>query len=187
MKYILPICLVFLLLSCEEAVFEKIDTPNFSIELPNNMTETTNLNDDAILQYQNPFSELYTIVIEEEFQTLKEDFPEFFVESTDKYAGLTEYSNLIVGLYSTSDLVKNEIHLNKTKINGALAIEVETNKISEGHNVYMKFTFIKGKNHFYQIVVWTLADSKLKFKKEFDTIGASFIDKGSKKINRSKK
>lgn len=187
MKYILSVLTGLLLISCGNDQFEKIDSTNFTLELPSSMSTTTELNDEAILQYSNPFSELYTIVIEEDFTSLEEIYPEFFEETENKYSGLIAYSKVALEAYNNT--AKNPIELKYTNstINGCLAVTSTRNFENEGVKIYMKFTFIKGKSHLYQVVSWTLEKNETKYKKDFEKIANSFVDKASKQIDRSKK
>lgn len=187
MRYLLTVALLFLFVGCDNDTFQKVNTKNFSLELPGNMSRTQQLNDDAVLQYQNLFSELYTVVIEEEDETLTDAYPEIFENDADRYAGLKSYAFLALQAYDSSRDAAEELVLNETTINGALAVTTDLNFTAEGHKIYMTFTFIKGQNHFYQMLIWTLQKNQAKFKTDFDKIANSFTDFGVKKVDRSKK
>ena len=66
MKKIYFLFITLVLLSCsKEEEFKKIEVKNYALQLPSYLSKTNDLNEDASLQYQNPFRELYIIVIDE--------------------------------------------------------------------------------------------------------------------------
>jgi len=158
---IIYVLTIFLFISCgggPEAT-QTVKGADYSLQIPGSMSSTTQLNDEAALQYQNIIKELYVIVIDEtkaEVQT-----------ALDENGLQYDYTNDLQGYY---DLVGNNIlstlsreTLPKpvdTTINGLKAKVLDIEGTVEGQDIYWKFAFIEGKKKYYQIMTWTLASRK---------------------------
>lgn len=153
----------------------------YTIDLPSNYTKTTDLNKAASLQYQNTIKNIYTIVIDEPKEALAVALEENSLYDT--YPNdLIGYSKLITDGMESSISVKKMPDFKETTINGLKARILSFEGLSSGHQVYWKLAFIEGNNTYYQIMVWTNAESRNKYEKEMVAIINSFIE-----IDKSKK
>lgn len=177
------ICLVFvalILVSCKDDV-QTVNIKNrYSLEVPADFKQVKDLNGEASLQFQNPFKELYVIVIDEPKSAFVKAIQDNNLDDT--YGNTLEgYSKLITdGMDSSIAIKKMPDFVNKT-IGGLSARELSFEGLSSGNQVYWKLAFIEGNNHYYQIMVWTLADSRKKHEKQMQAIIDSF-----KETNKSK-
>lgn len=145
--------------------FQTVKIKNrYSLELPDYMGEAKNLNTEASLQYQNTFRELYAIVLDEP----KTDFP------NPGEVNLENFADIVRG--NLDSTLKNPTFsaTRDTVINGLKAKLFSLSDGSEGVNIYYQFAYIESKNHFYQILTWTLENRKDQFTKDMDKIIASF-------------
>lgn len=184
-KHILKIFLFFfsaaLFISCGEDVRTVAIDGRYTLELPANFKKVTDLNAEASLQYQNTFEELYTIVIDEPKEALAKALEQNSLY--DSYSNdLEGYSRLISDGMDSSISVKKMPDFEETTINGLKARLLSFEGLSSGNRVYWKLAFIEGNNRYYQIMVWTLADSRKKHEKEMTAIINSF-----KETDKSKK
>jgi hypothetical protein len=152
----------------------KVDS-NYVLSIPDFMTATKELNDEASLQYMDAKSEAYIIVIDEP----KEDFINAFVSTgqyNDSLSIVDNYSQIQLSLIKekmTESMVHNQKPL---KINGLDAVQVEfTGKIADvTFEIAYHITFIESSKNMYMIMSWTLKDYEQKFKPLYEKMAASF-------------
>lgn len=140
----------------------------FSLEIPNYMAKTYDLNDVATLQYSNTVKEAYVIVIEDskdELNSLSMIFqsPKEFLESFTKDYQLESENR------SISEILEFEN-------NGNRHAQVEMSWSAEDGNLFMLITTVETKEHFYKILCWTLLEYKDKLKEDYLTISKSLKD-----------
>ena len=152
----------------------------YKIDLPDYMEETFQLNNEASLQYQNLFKELYIIIVDEP----KNEFHEAI--SQEHYANeytkdIQGYSDFLIDTYPEREVTRED--LIPAKINGLDARIFEMKETTEdGYDICFKAVNIEGRANYYQVMVWTLAENKEKYADLIDTIINSF-----KEMNRSRK
>lgn len=123
-----------------------------SLQLPKNWTPLK-VNPEASLQMGNLFAETYVLVISEtkdEISTVMDD------------ATLDDYSDLIInnmvettpGLLATPKV--------SAPLNGMPAYHFKARGPVEGHAVVFIGVLIEGKQHFHQVLCWTLLDREAK-------------------------
>lgn len=179
--YYLLLC--FLVVSCENNEIQSIKIKGqYEIELPKTLSKADNLHEDASLQYQNLFSEFYTIVIDEPISDFNDlvTQDEYLAESYKP--NLTGYSNLLKDNLSVAVKDGKFSEFEDTKVNGMEAKLMNVTGTVDGIDVYYQFGFIKGKERYYQIVNWTELSRKEDHSKVMAKIISSF-----KELNRSKK
>lgn len=150
----------------------------FDVDIPSKMTISTELNDEASVQYEyvqevaGTVKELYMIVImetKEEIETYELDM-EFDALS---YGDLS-VANLEGGLDTYEVLTKNpEIE----SINGLDCAKYEMSGSLGAVGVYYKLGVFEGENAFYQVLTWTLEDQKSEFKGDMEKMINSFKEK----------
>lgn len=153
----------------------------YSLDLPDFLTKTDNLNDEASLQYQNPFREFYAIVIDEPKTELIKALE---VNSLYDYysADLEGYSQLLLdGIENAAEM--NDIpEFTDTKINGLKARTIGLEGVTDGISIYWKIAYIEGNNNYYQVLAWTLSEKRETHEKDMEAIINSF-----KETDKSKK
>ncbi|CCG52608.1 Hypothetical protein precursor [Flavobacterium indicum GPTSA100-9 = DSM 17447] len=136
------------------------------LSVPDYMTRTSGLNDDACLEFQNPVKEVYTIVIEDSKENLKlseinyEGIDEFY-DVVFKDLGVGEnYSNRKLGTPKKKTIGNYTILYNECSLRDK---ELEL-------NLYYVMGLVETPTSFYQVMSWTLLENKEKFKKDFENI-----------------
>ncbi|WP_339834861.1 hypothetical protein [uncultured Flavobacterium sp.] len=169
--------------SCQDdSKIETITIKNqYSLDVYTNMSKTNELNDEASLQYQNIFKEIYVVVIDES----AEQFNTSIVDNdlVDLYKpNLNGYSKLIIDGFEPEANIKKVSKEKDTLINGleAKVIEFE-GKVNE-YKVYYQLAFIKSQKSYYQIMTWTLMENKEKLKNKLDKMTYSFKEIRSKTV-----
>lgn len=192
MKAIFPIfCLLgilFILTSCTylqpnkeevlslESDFKKVRIDGkYQLSIPNYMRKTDQLNDEASLQYNNPYKETYTIVIDEN----KEQFLTAIKENqwADSLGTPIEiYRKLQMSLLGQGIAMTSVENLEVEKIGPLNAKRTQFEGKIEGVDEKIKYliTFIEGRGDLYMIMSWTLNDFSKKYLRTYHQIADSF-------------
>jgi len=152
----------------------------YSMELPSFMEVSDDLNDDASLQYQNIFKEVYVIVIDES----KEEFKEVFIDLgdyDDSVSMVKNYKDIQLSFLKEAVEVNSVTELESSIINGLPFEIVEVDGKSEDVEVVYNIAYVDGKDKVYMIMAWTEKRRNEKNKALFQKIIKSF-----KVSNRSK-
>jgi len=168
-KFSFFVLTVFLLQSC--APDDKIQTVSiedrFSIDIPGYLKSVDNLNEDASLQYQNIWKQVFILVIEETKEEISEaivenELSDIFTNDFDGYSDLinTNYA------YSIEDYTEsNEID---TLLNGIPAKLKNLQGTIEGSEIYYGIGLYHIGNYYYQVVTWTLGSKKDEYHNVFN-------------------
>jgi hypothetical protein len=146
----------------------------FEIEFPESMSESTTLNDVAVVQQMDGSKELYTIVVQEsiaEMHTAIKDngLEEKYPLNINGYFGILE-TDLATKLLNQRSIKKS----NKT-INGMPAVILNVNGDIGGVPIHYTIAYVQGKENYYQVMTWTLEGEKEKENQPaMDKIIASF-------------
>jgi len=140
----------------------------FYLSVPDYMTKTKNLNNDASLQYENTVKEAYVIVIEDSKEELK-DLGMVYQDSKEFYDDFVKTYTKAVQEAATTD--------SKTfTINGNSFTQGEITYVSDSVKIYMLATVVETKTNFYKILCWTLKENKDKLKSDFIAIAKTLRD-----------
>jgi len=174
------------LFSCDsQTEFKSIKVNDYSISLPDFLSEGKDLNNDASLQYQNLFKEFYVVVIDESKESFKETIE--INELEDVYdSNFDGYTELLIGSLEEAITLKNKKET-ETKINGLPTKILSFEGNVEGIDIYYQVAYIDGIANYYQIMTWTLADKKETHKKTMDEIFQSFQVVNRKKVTKKGK
>ncbi len=148
----------------------------YSMKLPEYMTAGDDLNDEASLQYQNIYKEVYVIVIDEP----KQDFIDVFMELGDYDSTKSACDNYadaqMESIEGNMETVTSKSTMRKTKLNGNDARVVDVTGTQAGITDAMGFTvaFVEGKENLYMIMTWTFEKSKDKYQDDMDMMINSF-------------
>ena len=169
--------------SCQDdSKIETITIKNqYSLDIYSNMSKTDELNDEASLQYQNIFKELYVVVIDESAEV----FNTIIVDNdlVDQYKpDLNGYSKLIIDGFESETNLKKISKEKDTLINGLEAKVVDFEGKVDEYKVYYHLAFVKSQKSYYQIMTWTLLDNKEEYKNKLDNMTYSFKEIRSKTV-----
>ncbi len=163
------------LVSCQESneTKEIVIKNQYSIDLPEFLSVAYDLNDEASLQYQNLYKEFYVIVIDE---TKQEAYDVINMEELEGAytADFQGYCDLITDGMLLDLEVNKQSNVLDTNINTLNAKIINYDAVFEGTGIYYSIAYIKGANSFYQVMIWTLSDSKEKYEEKMKKILASF-------------
>jgi hypothetical protein len=139
----------------------------YSMGVPDFMTSSTSLNDDASLQYNNLYKEKYVIVIDEDKQEFIDVFKELG-EYDDKKSVIDNYAEQQYKFMSDGSTIKYETKMNKMKVNGmnARGKNFDADVVGVPATVSYFFGFVEGEENLYMIMAWTLESKKDSFKVE---------------------
>jgi hypothetical protein len=148
---------------------------DFEMIIPKHFTVTSDLNKEAVLQYNDTANEEYIIVLEEP----KADFVRNLKEMNlydEKETPEKNYRMAEIQIMSKGMLMKEGPNIKKTAINGldAEMIDMLARIDTNGTDIFYKAAFIEGPKNMYMIMSWTLADSKDKNSAEMETMLNSF-------------
>lgn len=138
-----------------------------SMEIPDYMTRTIDLNSSATVQYQNTKKETYLVLIEDskeemELAGMKSTLNDFFNEFINDYTA--EFEN-----YKPEPVTDFMI--------GNLSCKQGCFSFKSGEvDIYMIATIIESPQYFYKMLTWTLAKNKDLYKKDFDKLIKSFTE-----------
>ena len=146
----------------------------FEIEFPESMSESTTLNDVAVVQQMDGAKELYTIVVQESIAEMHAAIKDNGLEekyplNINGYFGILE-TDLATKLMNQRNVKK----ANKT-INGMPAVVLNVNGDIGGVAIHYTIAYVQGKENYYQVMTWTLEGEKEKENQAaMDKIIASF-------------
>ena len=161
--------------SCQESdEVQTVTVDNkYSLTIPAFLTEVFSLNEDASLQYQHAVKEFYVICIDES----KSEMSSALVENglTGYYADdFYGYTTLLLDVLKESIEINEITELQDTVINGLTAQTMQITGITGGVDIYFSFAFVEGKEDYYQIMTWTLAERKTRFDERMNELLYSF-------------
>lgn len=154
--------------SASETRFDTKKVNNlYSIDIPDFMVSTSDLNDEASLQYNNLYKEKYIIVLDEDKDTLIADLKNFELYD-DNQTLIDMFSEAKESFIIDEASVIGEVSRKSTKINGMAATitEFDSNVAGIPEAVTYYLAFVEGEDHLYTIMAWTLTSRKADFKDE---------------------
>ena len=171
LKFIAAALTLFVLSSCKDTIETVKVEGKYTIDLPSYLDKADDLNKAASLQYKNAMREFYVLVIDEP----REKFNKVIAEGgLDYEADINGYSQLLADDIAKASGVETTPQLKKTTINNLNARILEFNGQVDNIDIYWKIAYIAGKNHYYQILTWTLPSKKEDNEPAMDAIINSF-------------
>lgn len=163
--------------SFAEVKIDDLDgNPLYSMKLPDYLTAGDDLNDEASLQYQNIYKEVYVIVIDEP----KQDFIDVFMSLDDYDSTKSPVENYteaqMESIEGNMSTVTSKSTVRKTKLGGCDARIADVAGTQEGIDDAMGFTvaFVEGKETLYMIMTWTFEKTKAEYQEDMDKMINSF-------------
>ncbi len=148
----------------------------YAIKIPDFMTETTTLQPDASLQFNNPFKEKYITVLDETKEDV-EAFQSDYGVGDDSKTALENYADMRLQYLTESGItVKDQTKLKSSMINGRKALSTQIDATVPGivEDITYYFTYVEGTDHFYMISAWTLLSRKAEYTDEVKVMSESF-------------
>lgn len=148
----------------------------YSMKIPTFMTVTDQLQEDASLQYNNPFKGKYITVLDEEREEILSFMKDYGVYDESK-SQLENYVDTRLNYLAESGIeVSNQTELKSEMINGrkAYSTVIDANVPDVAQDITYFFTYLEGKDHFYMISSWTLFNRKDSYTEEVGTMVKSF-------------
>lgn len=145
----------------------------YTISLPPFVKETSELNEDASLQYQNTLREFYVVVIDES----KAEFEKALSDNdlNDLYPqNIKGYSELLLFSMEQAIEIKSKSVLKDTIINNQPSKILTIKGRVEGTDIFYSIGFVQGVKRYYQIITWTLQNKEKEHAGLMKKIIASF-------------
>ncbi|MDG1428846.1 MAG: hypothetical protein P8P87_08160 [Crocinitomicaceae bacterium] len=151
----------------QKVKYEKVDVAGlYSMEIPDYMTSTTLLNDQASLQYNHLSKEEYIIVINES----KQEFVDL-LELLDMYdEDMSVVENFAA---QQSELLTEGLTViqksDMEKVNGKLpmcGLELDARMAGIPDPISYYYGFVEGEENLYTVMTWTLLSNKEKYHRE---------------------
>ncbi len=172
-KVVVLLATVLFLASCSESTQNVVIDNRYSMDVPEGLTTTTELNDIASLQYQDMVNELYVVVIDEPIKDINDAIIE--MEMQDTYStDLNGYTKLILEDFIPAVAPTTKTEPADATINGLKAKTYSMEADVEGTPAFYKVAYIQGKETYYQILTWTLTSKKDEYGEKMDKMIQSF-------------
>lgn len=165
--FTLGFALTLLAFGCSTSYENQLFNGLFALTVPDYLKVTATLNSDAQVQLANKHNEVYAIIrynTWEELQNSKkgnagtlEDYYDFHVE------------NLLIDVHDPKAPGPKNL-----KINGLEAIEGFISGTVKGESIHYKLVMIAGKEHLYQLLVWTTEGNLAQYEADIDKLIHSF-------------
>lgn len=140
----------------------------FTMDIPDYMTKTFELNETSSLQYQNTSKEAYVIVIDDAKDNL-ESLGIKFINSKD-------FLENFVTDYKKDSRKRKLSTITEFDFNGNGHAQVELTWKDDNADFYMLITVVETKTHFYKVMCWTINDNVVKLKDDYLKISKSLKD-----------
>ncbi len=134
----------------ERAEYKTIEKVDIRMDIPAGMTAQDDLNEFAILQFANPKTGRYMIVLSDE-KTMLADMMSEDGETETSAPDMDTYTSMIAGMMNPQDW---EITDTLT-VNGHKALMAAFSGETEGQSVQYRLGIVEGPDAFYQIMLWT--------------------------------
>jgi hypothetical protein len=144
----------------------------YTISVPEYMTEMKSLNEEASLGYANLFKETYIIVLDED----KDEFISAFKDVeiyNDSLTPLQNYSDFQLESFK-ENIVATNLKSLVSKIKKLPSEMHEFNGDAEGNDIAYLVSFIESDKKMYMIMSWTLKDRYNKYKETFKLTHSTF-------------
>lgn len=168
------------IISCDfsgkEVTFNEVNiNGQYKLSVPDFMKSTTELNDDASLQYMNMYKETYMIVIDEP----KDSFVEIYKENEkydDSISIIENYKK--TQLESIASFVEGyKAYDEKVKpYRGNPSMLTKVDGVVDNFDVTYFFRFVEGNEHLYMLMGWTEQKRNTKYEPTFTRILNSFSE-----------
>lgn len=186
-KFLSVSVVILFLFSCNQTPkMQEVKVKNqYAIDLPDFLSISKDLNENASLQYSNIVKEFYIIIIDESKDEMQKAL------ENNELLGLYEnnldgYSKLILDNFESNVEVSYHSEKRDTTIHNLKAKLVEYDAISNKVDAFFKYALVEGKSHYYQVLLWTLKDKKNDHTAEMSKIIGTFRELNSVETKQTK-
>lgn len=167
---------ILLATSCSSEPREVVIDNKYKMDIPGDLISTSQLNDDASLQYFNAFKELYVMVIEDTPDEVYAAITELELEGEYPFNFEGFCMLACSGEEDVFAAVSDRQKLKNTTINGLNACTFDNTRTINDVDVYYKMALVQGDETFYQIITWTLPQRSKKYDTVMDDMINSFAE-----------
>ena len=140
----------------------------YTLDIPDYMAKTFELNDVASLQYMNTQKEAYVIVIDDDKDQLE--------ELGIKFSNVTEFFDNFTTDYMAGAEGRTMSETVTFNNNGNDHAQTELKWTSDGINYFMLITTIETAGHYYKLLCWTVEENKDNLLVDFKRIASSLME-----------
>jgi hypothetical protein len=145
--------------------YERVEVDGkYSLDVPAFLKETEDIALDATLQYENPYRNLYIIVMEDDKRSSGMDFE--------------AYHKMAVGRITEDPLLEEPTIEDEEEkmVNGLRAIETSIfGTMDEKEIIFYKHMTVDGEETYYQVVIWLRGEKRrLEYEETIDSVMRSF-------------
>ncbi len=186
-KYLSVSIGILFLFSCNQATkMQEVKVKNqYAIDLPDFLSVSTDLNENASLQYKNILKEFYIIIIDESKDEMQKALDNNALQGLYEN-NLDGYSKLILDNFESNVEVSYQSEKRDTTIHNLKAKLVEYDAISNKVDAYFKYALVEGKSHYYQVLLWTLKDKKNEHSSDMSKIIGTFRELNGAETKQTK-
>lgn len=162
--------------ACDTSDFHRVTiNDEYSIELGTHMKVSTELNEDASLQYADLEEELYIIVIDESSKEFRDAFRNS-KEWDEKLTVAENYRKVQMASLKKKIKLKGKPVTQKTSIDKSPAEIVDFVGKIEGIelSIFYKVGFLESDGKLYMIMTWTISDMRARHNAEMNNMIKSF-------------
>lgn len=144
--------------------WNKVERNTFSIMLPDIISERTDLNDEADLQYGDVIKEVYVVVLEEPVAEIDPFFSDTLLG--DGQPPMEQYSDLIYNQFKEGESIQ-VIDISERDRQVTSTHDIHTWNCTakvDNFDAYYEFAVYRSNQSYYQVIAWTLNERKDKYK-----------------------
>lgn len=159
-KYWMILLLAVSMVSCKysEGLEEKEVPGRFKISVTDYMGKADNLHPKAVFQYSSPYRTVYQLVL----------------DTTKTGHSLAEYGQLASSRIATVLKDSTIDPVDSLSISGAPTLGYEIEGVITDEGVWYYLAVVEGKEHYYQVLGWTLSRRKEKYSNDIEAMVKSF-------------
>jgi len=145
----------------------------YSINIPDYLNDTDDLNSEASLQCENIDKEMYLIVIDEDKKEFIDAVNELLEDTQFTEDEILDvYAYLQFTTFASDDDFDN--NLEYLEINGRKARQLDIVSSFDEYDVFYKMACYESKNHLYFLVSWTTYENKNIYNPDLQNVINSF-------------
>ncbi len=153
--------------------WNKVERATYSLMVPDFITERSDLNDEADLQYGNIIKEVYVVVLEEPVEEIDPFFSDSLGGSGEP--AMEQYSDLIYNQFKESEGIEvSQISERNRVVKSNFDMHTWncTAKVDNAE-AYYEFAVYRSNQSYYQVITWTLLENKKKYLNVLQTMASS--------------
>lgn len=160
LKYWMMLVMAVTMASCKysEELQEQEVPGRFKISVTDYLGKVDNLHPEAVIQYSSPYRTVYLMVL----------------DTAKAGISLAEYGEIAASRLAVSLKDSTVDVIDSLSISGAPTIGYEVEGVITDEGVWYYLAVVEGKEHYYQVLGWTLSRRKQKYSKDIEAMVQSF-------------